>query len=364
MLSPIARPVRNRQAPDKPSKVESGRVRPSQAEPGAPHAAQRFDAGAGRDSSRDLHARRRDRSSPSRYDPLAARGAPPNAIPFGDAEPWAVRTRSMPSSSLHGSANPTPNATAEPVIVGDVHGCGEELRELLHDVDRGVGAAWIVFIGDLFTKGPAPHLVVEEILDRRLRGQRVTLLCGNHDQRMLLAFVQVEAGLDPDRLPRTERETWQILHKRKRIRAATELLVECNETISIGESVGPRSWTAVHGGIEPRLGLARTPDQLKIHIKAESEDDEHWWERYRGDDGLIVVGHKPLRAPMLLRRRDGTPIVVNVDTGCVYGNTLTAYLPHSERFIAVPSRQHRGDKYRSLREVDASGSTRRIARRV
>lgn len=261
------------------------------------------------------------------------------------------------------------SAAAEPVVIGDVHGCGEELRELLHDIDRSVGPAWIILIGDLFTKGPAPHQVVTEILERRARGQRVSLVCGNHDQRMLLALVQVEAGVDPVRLPRAEREAWHVLHKKKRLREATELLVECNETILVhgrvpaeGDAIGERRWTAVHGGIEPRLGLARTPDQLKIHIKAEGDEDEHWWERYRGDDGLLIVGHKPLRTPMALRRRDGTPIVVNVDTGCAYGNLLSAYVPASDRFLSVPSRQPRGDKFRSLREADSLGSTRRAAR--
>ncbi len=258
----------------------------------------------------------------------------------------------------------------QPVIVGDVHGCGDELRELLHDLDRALGQPWIVLIGDLLTKGPAPHVVVAELRQRRARGQRISMICGNHDQRMLLALVQVEAGLDPNRLSRTERETWHALAKRRMIAEATELLVECNETIIVQgllppvASLRPPSvreplrWTAVHGGIEPRLGLARTPDQLKIHIKAESEQEEHWWERYRGEDGLIIVGHKPLRAPMVLRRRDGTPMVVNIDTGCAYGNALTAYLPHEDRLVSVPSRQPRGEKYRSLRVADDQGSTR------
>ena len=244
-------------------------------------------------------------------------------------------------------------------IVGDVHGCGEELRELLEDIDRAHGLVPIVLVGDLFTKGPAPHQVVREILERRTAGQRIGLVCGNHDQRLLLCFVQVEAGLDPDRLPRTERETWHILHKRKLIREATELLVECNETVWLRGGKDVRPWIAVHGGIDPQLGFDRTPDQTKIHIKADGDDDEHWWERYRGEEGLIVVGHKPLRSPMVLRRRDQVPIVANVDTGCVYGNTLTAYLPESDRLHSVPSRQPRGEKYKSLRDASASGSTRR-----
>jgi predicted MPP superfamily phosphohydrolase len=71
------------------------------------------------------------------------------------------------------------------------------------------GQVPICFTGDLFTKGPTPHMVVRSILERRDAGQQVTLVCGNHDQRMLLAIVQVESGVAPDHLPRTERLCWQ-----------------------------------------------------------------------------------------------------------------------------------------------------------
>ncbi|MDZ4755818.1 MAG: metallophosphoesterase [Phycisphaerae bacterium] len=251
-------------------------------------------------------------------------------------------------------------------VIGDVHGCGDELRELLTDIDRSCGTVALVFVGDLLTKGPAPHTVVTEILKRRRAGQKITLVCGNHDQRMLLALVRMEAGVRPEALPRTERQCWQILHKKRLVPQATELMVECNETVELrGVTAGDpqRAWTVVHGGIEPKLGLARTPDQLKIHIKAE-DAEPHWWERYRGDDGLIIVGHKPLLSPMILRKRDGTPCVVNIDTGCAYGNALTAYLPDEDRLIQVPSMQYRGDQYRSLRSADESGSTRAIAARL
>jgi protein phosphatase/bis(5'-nucleosyl)-tetraphosphatase (symmetrical) len=256
------------------------------------------------------------------------------------------------------SAVPTFSPARPAAVLGDVHGCGEELRELLADLDRSFGPLPLVFVGDLLTKGPTPHLVVEEILDRRLAGQRIVLVCGNHDQRMLLALVRLETGVHHDELPRTERQCWHILHKKRLIREATHLLVEANDTIEARGGTDTRPWTVLHGGIEPRLGLERTPDQLKIHMKAE-DGEPHWWERYRGDDGLIVVGHKPLLAPMLLRRKDGVPFVANIDTGCAYGNMLTAYLPDFDRLVSVPSRQPRGEQYRALRAADELGSTRR-----
>ncbi|MFO0828625.1 MAG: metallophosphoesterase [Phycisphaerales bacterium] len=254
------------------------------------------------------------------------------------------------------------SAYADTAVVGDVHGCGDELRELLNDIDRARGELPLVFVGDLFTKGPTPHVVVREILDRREAGQPIALVCGNHDQRMLLAIVQAESGVDPEHLARTERTTWHLLRKKRILRQATELLIEAQENVerrgTTSSQNGSRRFTVVHGGIEPKLGLARTPDQVKIHIKSD-DGEPHWWERYRGDDGLIVVGHKPLLEPMVLRKDDDEPIVVNVDTGCAYGNLLTAYLVGEDRLMSVPSRQPRGEQYRALRIADRHGSTRR-----
>lgn len=247
---------------------------------------------------------------------------------------------------------------APTAIIGDVHGCGDELRELFEDLDRAYGRPPVILVGDLLTKGPSPHLVVAELLARRERGQSIRLVCGNHDQRMLLAIVRVQSGGDPDNLPRTERQCWQLLHKRRCVPEALRLLIEANETIEIAGGTERRPWTVLHGGIEPRLGLARTPDQVKIHLKAE-EGEPHWWERYRGEDGLLVVGHKPLLEPMVLRR-EGIPYVADIDTGCAYGNALTAYVPDEDRLFAVPSRQPRGEQFRALKAADGAGSTRRM----
>lgn len=261
-----------------------------------------------------------------------------------------------------GSMAPTAAPTA---IIGDVHGCGEELRELLDDLDRALGRPRLILAGDLLTKGPTPHLVVTELLERRHRGQEIRLVCGNHDQRMLVALVRIQGGGDPDHLPRSERQCWHVLQKRRVVSDALKLLIEANETVEIRGGSTAQPWTVLHGGIEPRLGLMRTPDQVKIHLKAE-EGEAHWWERYRGEDGLIIVGHKPLLEPMVLRR-DERPIVVDIDTGCAYGNALSAYLPSEDRLFAVPSRQERGEQFRALKTADAQGSTRRqremIARR-
>ncbi len=219
-------------------------------------------------------------------------------------------------------------------VVGDVHGCGAELAALLGSLDATGPASRVILVGDLLTKGPQPGEVVRQIISRREAGQAIDLVCGNHDLRMLAALASVQSGLSPNNLGRAERETWHRLAHDGTLRLAMRLMVEATERAEIRNPEA--GWTVVHGGIDPSLGLRRTPDDVKIHIKA-LEGEPHWWERYDGSDGLIIVGHKPLPKPLVLRHDDGRPYVVNVDTGCVYGGSLTAYLIEKDQFASQPA---------------------------
>jgi hypothetical protein len=118
-------------------------------------------------------------------------------------------------------------------------------------------------------------------------------------------------------------------------------MVEATETTEIRSSSIPGAgangpWAVMHGGIDPRLGLENTPDDVKIHIKA-LDGEPQWWEHYDGSDGLIIVGHKPLPEPIVLRHPDGRPYVVNVDSGCVYGGWLSAYAIEPDVLFMAPS---------------------------
>ncbi|CAE7331682.1 apaH [Symbiodinium natans] len=66
------------------------------------------------------------------------------------------------------------------VVVGDVHGCADELAELLEVVSFNRARDELVFVGDLIGKGPAPKAVVR--LARRLGAAAVQ---GNHEFNLL-----------------------------------------------------------------------------------------------------------------------------------------------------------------------------------
>ncbi len=218
------------------------------------------------------------------------------------------------------------------IVVGDVHGCGTELEKLFDAAERWFPSARMILVGDLFTKGPEPGKVARVLLDRRASPARVDLICGNHDLRLLSAIVRMQAGASLALLPRSERVAIELLQRAGLLREATRLLTEACDRVEVRD---PRDrWTVVHGGIDPALGVERTSDDVKIHVKA-LEGEPNWWELYDGRDGLIIVGHRPLREPLILRRKDGTPYVVNVDTGCAYGGSLSAYCIEADQILQV-----------------------------
>jgi serine/threonine protein phosphatase 1 len=221
------------------------------------------------------------------------------------------------------------------VAVGDLHGCGAEFERLIQLVDRWFPGARLVLVGDLFTKGPEPGRVVRAILDRRAGGHRVDLVCGNHDLRLLGAVVRMQSGASVDLLPRSERVAIELLQRAGLMREATWLLTEACDQAEVRHPRG--AWTVMHGGIDPKLGLERTPDHVKVHQKA-IEGEPNWWDLYDGSDGLIVVGHRPVVEPIVLRTKDGKPYFANIDTGCAYGGQLTAYCMEADQLLSVEAR--------------------------
>jgi hypothetical protein len=251
--------------------------------------------------------------------------------------PWQNADMESPRTGSNPGARSTPFRAGKvaTVAIGDVHGCGAELERLMALIERWFPGARTILVGDLFTKGPEPGRVVRAIMDRRAQGNRVDLVCGNHDLRLLGAVVRMQSGASLDLLPRTERIAIELLQRAGLMREATWLLTEACDRTEVRHPRG--TWTVMHAGIDTKLGIERTPDDVKIHLKA-LEGEPNWWEQYDGSDGLIVVGHRPVREPLVLRDSTGLPNFANIDTGCAYGGTLTAYCIEADQLLQVEAK--------------------------
>ncbi len=193
------------------------------------------------------------------------------------------------------------------LVVGDVHGCAEELAALLERVRPGR----LVLLGDLFTRGPDPAGVWALIRDWRAEA-----VLGNHDAWLLGR---------PEALP-------ALPAAARRWLAGRPTLIEED------------GWVAVHAGLVPGRPPAEAPRRVRLDVRRWPDDADpahpFWWSLWRGPP-RVVFGHDARRG--LVDRR---PHALGLDTGCVYGGALTGWVVEDDRLVREPARRRWWDPVR------------------
>jgi hypothetical protein len=232
-------------------------------------------------------------------------------------------------------------------VVGDVHGCVDELLELL---DRlGYGVRWsgsgperralttappgrrAFFVGDLIDRGPSSSDVLRIVMAMVSSGQAFSLI-GNHDAKLLRWLdgrnVKLTHGLD--------RTVAGLEAEPKGFRAAMR------EFLS---GLASHAWleggrlAIAHAGIkEHLLGTnSAAAHAFALYGETSGETDEfglviryHWAAEYRGRTA-IVYGHTPVAEPEWVNN------TLCIDTGCCFGGRLTALRWPGREMVSVPA---------------------------
>lgn len=208
--------------------------------------------------------------------------------------------------------------TSRTIVVGDLHGCYDELMELLESVsftqeDR------VVCVGDLVTKGPKNR----EVLELFMNDARFRTVIGNHDLALRRKW-----GGEKVKLKASQKATHHELKSDKE--KYLPFLNRLPFTIDLGTHL------VVHAGLRPDVELySQTSEDMTLLRTLGKDRESHngtpWYEVYDGDK-IVLFGHWPGREP-----RRG-PKAIGLDTGCVYGYTLTGYIIEEEKFITTHAR--------------------------
>lgn len=231
-------------------------------------------------------------------------------------------------------------------IIGDVHGCLDELVLLLerldyvvHEDDRapfGVAVAppngrKAIFLGDLADRGPNVPQVLRLVMSMVGTG---AALCvpGNHEMKLLRALsgrnVQMSHGL-PESLAQLANEPLDFVEQVKSfIDSLTSHFV-----LDDGKLV------VAHAGLKQEMhgrGSRRVRD-FALYGETTGETDDYglpvrypWAQDYRGQ-AMVVYGHTPVPEPQWLNS------TICVDTGCVFGGHLTALRYPEKQLVSVPA---------------------------
>ncbi|WHY78999.1 bis(5'-nucleosyl)-tetraphosphatase PrpE [Neobacillus sp. WH10] len=229
-------------------------------------------------------------------------------------------------------------------IIGDIHGCFSEFKELtlklgykwengipVHPEYRVLG-----FVGDLTDRGPESIKVIEIVWQLVIKLKQAYYTPGNHCNKLYRFFlgnkVQIAHGLE------TTVAEYESLFKEDQ-QSIRKKFIELYENAPLYLVLDNQKLVIAHAGIKEEF-IGQTHAKVKKFvlygdITGEKHPDgspvrRDWAKSYHGDF-LIVYGHTPVTEPRILNN------TYNIDTGAVFGGKLTSLRYPEMELVSVPS---------------------------
>lgn len=227
------------------------------------------------------------------------------------------------------------------LIIGDVHGCFDELIDLVES--NGFSKEGIIIcVGDLIAKGPKSVDVIKWCMERGVKSVR-----GNHDHLLLQCADKI---VDPTSASTNGHPSTVPLSKSfidptkpsQHMNIASELtsdqrlwLHQRPFTISIPKY----NIVIVHAGLVPQVPLTcQSPfDMMGMrNITNEGKgtsninEGSEWIKHWKGPE-IVIFGHDAARELQL--HPEG--LAFGIDTGCCYGKCLTGYILPVHKLVYV-----------------------------
>lgn len=228
-------------------------------------------------------------------------------------------------------------------IIGDIHGCFDELQELLTQLGYAIqfsnghysvghpAGRKAIFLGDLTDRGPKSPDVLRLVMDMVKSGSAFCIT-GNHDEKLNKFLsgknVLLNHGLDKtvQQLQSTSKE-FQREVKDFLYGLIAHYVLDDGKLVVAHAGLPEEMHGRAAAGVRTFCLYGETTgeiDEFGLPVRYE------WARRYKGK-AMVVYGHTPIPEPEWINN------TINIDTGCVFGGRLTALRYPEKELVSIRS---------------------------
>jgi len=217
------------------------------------------------------------------------------------------------------------------IIIGDVHGCKEELEELLIKNDYNPQTDRVILVGDIVGKGPDSPGCIEFCMKNKIES-----VMGNWDFHWLNWYEKEKGPENKRDKSKEEREDY------KGIQLLKEEHWDWFKQLPIYIHIEKYNLVVVHAGLEPNKELKAQKKEMVMFLRCidshgkpskEFLGEEHLWAKKWNGPYFVLFGHDAARKLQVEKS------AIGLDTGCVYGGKLTAFIFPDKKLVHVDAKK-------------------------
>lgn len=202
------------------------------------------------------------------------------------------------------------------IVIGDIHGCYEELKELVTSMkesgEYNESTDKLIFLGDYIDRGSNSRMVIKFIRELQKENKNVVALMGNHED-MLIEYYN---GLDYSWIYNGHKNTLDSYKGYDK-----QFWSDVNWMKNLPLYHEDENFVYVHGGVDVDKPMEEQDKHTLLWVRDKFIYDERKYYK------RVIFGHTPT---MYLGMED-KPVVtfaenIAMDTGCVYDGKLSALI--------------------------------------
>lgn len=205
------------------------------------------------------------------------------------------------------------------IFISDVHGCFTELERLLELIhQQNYQKMRIISLGDLINKGPDSTKVIS-----LARKENISVVLGNHELGYFRRLKRKE--------PLAQKFREKIGEENHAFLKKQSLFIEHKDFIAVHAGIDARplnniSDSAIYA--QKISTLLKESDSSTLTTIRNIDINTPWHAHYKGKKP-IIYGHWARQGVLI------TPNSVCLDSGCVYGQRLSAYVLEEKTIFSV-----------------------------